>query len=108
MLWHITKRELYDNMNSLRFALTTLLILALMMVNAIGHIGGEYKARMGEYRKKVSESLDKMRPHADNLYHLVLNGPGELHKRPSSLTFCAHGGEAFLPGHASGRNAGWR
>ena len=107
MLWHITKRELYDNMNSLRFALTTLLILALMMVNAIGHIGGEHKARMGEYRKQVSESLDKMRPHTDNLYHLVGEGPGDLYKKPSSLAFCAHGGEAFLPGSAAGRKPGW-
>ena len=23
MIWHITKRELYNNLNSLRFALTT-------------------------------------------------------------------------------------
>ena len=39
MFWHIAKRELYDNMNSLRFAFTTILLLALMIVNAVGHFG---------------------------------------------------------------------
>ena len=39
MIFHIAKRELYDNMNSLRFALTVLLILTLMIVNAVKHLG---------------------------------------------------------------------
>ena len=34
-MWHIAKRELYDNLNSLRFALATVLLLALMLTNAV-------------------------------------------------------------------------
>ena len=37
-MWHIAKRELYDNLNSLRFALTTVLLLSLMLTNAVGHL----------------------------------------------------------------------
>ncbi len=107
MFWHIAKRELYDNMNSLRFAVTTILLLALMVVNAVGYFG-EYNARLTEYRRKVSESLDKMEDNANRLFSLVLNGPGQLSKKPSALTFCADGGEAFLSEYVEGRKGGWR
>ena len=106
MFWHIAKRELYDNMNSLRFAVTTILLLALMVVNAVGYFG-EYNARLTEYRRKVSESLDKMEDNANRLFSLVRNGPGKLRKKPSALTFCADGGEAFLSEYAEGRKGGW-
>ena len=106
MFWHIAKRELYDNMNSLRFAVTTILLLALMVVNAVGYFG-EYNARLTEYRRKVSESLDKMEGNANRLFSLVLNGPGKLRKKPSALTFCADGGEAFLSEYVEGRKGGW-
>ncbi len=106
MFWHIAKRELYDNMNSLRFAVTTILLLALMVVNAVGYFG-EYNARLTEYRRKVSKSLDDMEGNANRLFSLVLNGPGKLHKKPSALTFCANGGEAFLSEYVEGRKGGW-
>ena len=56
MILHITKRELYDNLNSLRFALTTLLLLALMLTNALGHIR-EHPKRIQQYNDVVNESL---------------------------------------------------
>ena len=107
MILHIAKREFYDNMNSLRFALTMILILILMIVNAMGHVG-EYNTRLEEYGKNVSDSLDQMKSQTSNLYHLVLKGPGKLYKKPSPLTFCAHGGEDFLPIYAVGEKSGWR
>ncbi len=101
MIWHITKRELYDHLNSLRFAFTTVLLIALMLVNAIGYLG-EYTAQSTEYQKKISASLDKMRSNADNLYNLFREGPGTLYKKPSALSFCVNGGEAFIPESAEG------
>ena len=56
MILHITKRELYDNLNSLRFALTTLLLLALMLTNAIGHLH-EHPKRIQQYNAAVAKSL---------------------------------------------------
>ena len=106
MIWHITKRELYDHLNSLRFAFTTVLLIALMTVNAIGYLG-EHKAQSAAYRQKVSASLDKMRSNADNLYNLLIAGPSTLYKKPSSLSFCASSGEAFIPESAEGRRANW-
>lgn len=37
-MWHIAKRELYDNLNSLHFALAMVLILALMLINAVVYL----------------------------------------------------------------------
>ncbi|MDE0397133.1 MAG: ABC transporter permease subunit [Candidatus Poribacteria bacterium] len=97
MILHITKRELYDNLNSLRFALTTLLLLALMLTNAIGHLR-EHPKRIQKYNAAVAESLDLLSSHADDsLYKLSQQGPGKLYKKPSPLHFCAEGGEHLLP-----------
>ena len=97
MILHITKRELYDNLNSLRFALTTLLLLALMLTNAIGHLR-EHPKRIQEYNAAVTESLELLSSHADDsLYKLAQQGPGKLYKKPSPLHFCAEGGEHLLP-----------
>lgn len=97
MIWHITKRELYDNLNSLRFALTTALLLALMLTNAIGHLR-EHPKRMQKYHDAVGESMTRMASHTeDSLYKLAQEGPGNLYKKPSSLYFCAEGGDPVLP-----------
>lgn len=106
MIWHLTKRELYDHLNSLRFAFTTVLLITLMLINAVAYLDA-HKTRSQAYRKKASASLDKMRSNADNLYNLVIEGPGNLYKKPSSLSFCASGGEGFIPESAQGRRAGW-
>ncbi len=97
MIWHITKRELYNNLNSLRFALTIVLLLALMMVNAVRHLR-EHPKRVQKYRDAVAESLSQLTSHADiSLYRLAQQGPGTLYKKPSPLHFCAEGGETLLP-----------
>ena len=91
-MWHITKREIYDNLNSLRFALTTVLLLALMVTNAVMHLR-EHPKRVQRYQDAVTESLDRLTAHADeSLYTLAQHGPGNFYKKPSPLHFCANGG----------------
>ena len=95
MLWHILKRELFDHINSLRFALTTFIMIALMVTNAIVHLQ-KYADQIQEYSKNVTVSINKLKAQT-RLYTLVQRGPGELYKRPSALSFIANGGDAFLP-----------
>ena len=96
-MWHITKHELYNNLNSLRFALTTVLLLALMVTNAVRHIR-EHPKRVQKYHDAVTESMNLLTSRADDsLYTLAHEGPGVLYKKPSPLHFCAAGGEALLP-----------
>ena len=93
-MWHIAKRELYDNLNNLRFALATVLLLGLMLTNAIVHLR-EHPAWMQQYHNSVDESLKVLTARTD-LYDIALNGPGNLYKQPASLRFCAEGGESFF------------
>ncbi|MCY3741070.1 MAG: ABC transporter permease subunit [Candidatus Poribacteria bacterium] len=100
-MWHIAKRELYDNLNSLRFALTTVLLLALMLTNAVVHLQ-KHPKRIQKYRASVTKSLNDLTARGDSLYDIAQQGPGLLYKKPSALRFCADGGEAFLPGVVGG------
>ncbi len=96
-MWHIIKREIYDNLNSLRFALTFVLLLALMVTNAVGYLR-EHPKRVQEYRNAVTESLNRLNVHAEgSLYKLAQYGPGNFYKKPSPLHFCANGGFSLLP-----------
>ena len=110
-MWHIAKRELYNNLNSLRFALTTVLLLALMVTNAVRHIR-EHPKRVQKYHDAVTASMNQLTARADaSLYTLAHEGPGTLYKKPSPLHFCAAGGEALLPDRVdspSGSNGFWR
>ena len=97
MIWHITKREIYDNLNSLRFALTTVLLLTLMVTNAVRHLR-EHPKRVQRYQNAATESLNRLTAHADeSLYKLTQYGPGNFYKKPSPLYFCANGSEPVLP-----------
>ena len=102
-MWHIAKRELYDNLNSLRFALATVLILALMLTNAIVYLR-EHPARAQAYHNAAANATKTLEARSTSLYRLAAEGPGDLHKAPSPLRFCAEGDEAFLPTHAGGSN----
>lgn len=95
MIFHIVVRELYDHLSSLRFALTTLLILILMIVNAVVYLG-EYKQRIDIYRGRTIGSQNRLQSRCETLYDLALRGPGHLYKKPSPLAFCADGGEKHL------------
>ena len=96
-MWHITKREIYDNLNSLRFALTTILLLVLMVTNAVRHLR-EHPKRVQRYQNAVTESLNHLTDRADaSLYILAQHGPGNFYKKPSPLHFCANGGGPLLP-----------
>ena len=104
-MWHITKRELYDNLNSLRFALATVLLLGLMLINAIVHLQ-EHPVRMQKYHDAATKSLNRLRSRT-HLYQIAQGGPGYLYKKPSSLHFCADGGADFLADNVHGGFYAW-
>ena len=106
-MWHIAKRELYDNLNSLRFALATVLLLGLMLTNAVVHLR-EHPERVQQYRERVDQHQKHIAAHAENsLYDLAQEGPGNLYKKPSDLRFCAEGGEAFMSERAQAGYHRW-
>ena len=107
MIWHIAKRELSDNLNSLRFALATVLLLGLMLTNAIVHLR-EHPERVQRYRENISGHQNHIAAHAENsLYDLAQEGPGNLYKKPSDLRFCAEGSETFMSDRAQAGYHRW-
>ena len=104
-MWHITKRELYDNLNSLRFALATVLLFGLMLTNAVVHLR-EHPTRMQKYHDAVTESLNGLKSRT-NLYDIAQRGPGYLYKKPSPLHFCVDGGDPFLSDDINGGFYAW-
>ena len=106
-MWHIAKRELYDNLNSLRFALTTVLLLGLMLTNAVVHLR-EQPARIQRYLTAVGDARNALGARADSLYELAQKGPGNLYKKPSALHFCAEGGNPFLSGAVESQHYLWQ
>ena len=64
MIFSIAKRELYDNMMSLRFALTVLLMLIVMVANAVVSLG-KYNEQIGDYHRNVAHELKEMQLHAE-------------------------------------------
>ena len=105
MILHIIQREFFDHLNSLRFALTTLILSVLMVTNAFVHLQ-TYPERVRKYSENVTNSHNELKSRTQ-LYRLLQDGPGKLYKRPSSLAFIADGGEAFMPGHAAEKWGNW-
>ena len=103
MIWHITKRELYDNLNSLRFALTTILLLTLMLTNAIVHLR-EHPHRIQTYQDATAKAERELENRSTNIYRLAVEGPGLMYKTYSSLIFCAEGDEPYLSMYVRGEN----
>ena len=107
MVWHIAKRELYDNLNSLRFAVAILLLFGLMLTNAVVHLR-EHPARVQRYHDAVRKATDGVTGRAKSgLYELARKGPGRFNKRPAPLRFCAEGGERFFATHAESAYSRW-
>ena len=105
MIGHIVKREFFDHLNSLRFALTALILVALMVTNAVVHLQS-HPDKVRRYSEKVTTDQNKLQSETEP-YQLLKQGPGKLYKRPSALTFIADGSDAFLPGAGTTNWGSW-
>jgi len=97
MLWNITKREIYDHLTSLRFALTVGLIVLLMVLNGLIFVGSDYGKRLLDYSQNVAWVADRVNASCENLTELAMQGPIGVYKRPGPLAFCANDQEDALP-----------
>ena len=97
MIWHIAKREILDNLTRFRFALTVVLIMVLMLLNAVIFVSSQYPRRVGEYSQDINAATESMKERSASLGKLAVSGPGDLYKKPSPLGFVATGADAKLP-----------
>ena len=99
MLAAIVKRELIDHLLSLRFGLALVLTVGLMVLNALGFVGGSYEFRRDLYIEQVQAEQEIGRSHAQQgLWKLIVHGGQDyIYKKPSPLMFCAVGANDALP-----------
>ena len=97
MIWHIAKREILDNLTRFRFALTVVLVMALMVMNAVIFVSSQYPRRIAEYSQDINAATESMKKRSASLGELAVSGPGDLYKKPSPLAFIATGADAKLP-----------
>lgn len=105
MIRHIIQREFFDHLNSLRFALTVIIMAALMVTNAVVHLQS-HPDKVRSYSENVAGDRDTLQSRTD-LYELLRKGPGKLYKQPSSLTFIADNSDAFLPDRGTQNWGSW-
>jgi ABC-type transport system involved in multi-copper enzyme maturation permease subunit len=98
MLREIIWRELLDHLQSLRFALTLLLVIVLMLMASVLYIH-DYRQQVADYRENVRENLDLLKKKAGKDLHEVVSDPPNLliYRAPSPLGFIAEGHEKDLP-----------
>ncbi len=98
MLREIIWRELLDHLQSLRFALTLLLVIVLMLMGSVLYIH-DYRQQVADYSENVNENLRLLENKAERGLHAVVSyGPNLLiYRAPSPLGFIAEGHEKDLP-----------
>ncbi|MYK19238.1 ABC transporter permease subunit, partial [Candidatus Poribacteria bacterium] len=98
MLSEIIWRELLDHLQSLRFALTLVLVIVLMLTGSVLYIH-DYRQQVVDYSENVSENLDLLKDKTKRgLHRAVSFRPTQLiYRSPSPLGFIAEGHEKDLP-----------
>ena len=73
--------------------LALVLTVGLMVLNALGFVGGSYEFRHDHYLKQVQAEQEIGRSNAQRgLWKLILHGGQDyIYKKPSPLMFCATG-----------------
>ena len=98
MLREIVWRELLDHLQSLRFVLTLLLVIVLMLTGSVLYVH-DYRQQVADYRENVSENLQLLEDKAKRGLHRVVSfRPTQLiYRSPIPLGFIAEGHEKDLP-----------
>ena len=98
MLREIIWRELLDHLQNLRFALTLLLVIVLMLTGSVLYTH-DYRQQVADYRENVSENLELLKKKTEKNLHEVVSDPPNLliYRAPSPLGFIAEGHEKDLP-----------
>lgn len=106
MIWHIAKQVILDNLTRFRFALTLILVMVLMVLNAVIFVSNQYPRRIAEYSQDTNKATESLKKKSSNLGELAVKGPGNVYKPPSPLTFIATGKDANLPKRVEGNSTG--
>lgn len=97
MIYQIIRREILDNLLSLRFMLSILLIISLFAASGFVFVD-KYTQRIQDYWEQTNKNLSALSRESDQLYKLAFCKQ-EIWKMPRPLSFCAEGFEKSLPNY---------
>ncbi len=95
MIRLIICKELLENLLSIRFILSMLLIISLFSVSGFLFVG-KYRQQSDDYWRKTNRNLDGLSEQSDHLYRLAFYKQ-EIYSKPKPLTLCVEGFEKSLP-----------
>jgi len=95
MIRQIVRKEVLENILSLRFALSLLLTTCLFAVCGYVFVAG-YQQESEDYWKRTNQDLAALREQSRMLYRLAFYKQG-IYRKPQPLAMCAEGQEAALP-----------
>jgi len=96
---HIIRKEILENLLSLRFILSLLLAVLLFAVSGFVFVD-IYKQQTRDYWKTTNQNLAVLKEQSSQLYNLPFYVQ-EIQKKPKPLTLCAGGFEKYLPSYLS-------
>ena len=74
MIWHIAKREILDNLTRFRFALTLILLVTLMVINAVIFVSSKYQRRIAAYSQDTNAAMESLKERNSSLGELAVKG----------------------------------
>ncbi len=97
MIRHIIRKELLENLLSLRFVLSLLLIICLYAASGFVFVS-KYTQQTDDYWKRTNENIAAFSERADQLYKLAFYEQ-EIWRKPKPLSLCVEGFERYLPNY---------
>jgi len=95
MTAHIVRREILENLLSLRFMLSLLLVISLFVTGAVVFIG-KYQREFQNYWEESNKNLWAFGEQTEQLHRLAVYKQN-VWRKPEPLTFCADGFEKYFP-----------
>ena len=95
MIRQILRKDVLENVLSLRFLLSLILTLLLFAVSGFVFVS-RYEKQSQDYWNRTNKNLSALREASSGLHRLAFYRQN-VYRRPKSLTFCVEGFDKSLP-----------
>lgn len=97
MIWHIVRKEIYENLLSLRFMLSLILIISLFAAGSFIFVG-KYRQQSQDYWEKTNKNLADLSKSLGRLNDLAFFEQ-QIFRKPKLLALCVEGYEKSFPNY---------
>ena len=97
MIWQIIRKDILENLLSLRFMLSMILIISLFAAGSFIFVG-KYRQQSQDYWEKTNKNLSDLSGRLDRLHKLAFFKQ-QIFRKPKLLSLCVEGHEKSFPNH---------